>query len=260
MGSATVQGRLWSQKARAWSELQEKMHQSLYEGALGALGPLRGKDLLDAGCGSGMFLEVAAKAGAAVSGVDAAPALIDVAKERTPGVDLRVADVEELPFNSDVFDIVTAFNSIQYAADPINAMRELARVCRTAGRVLIGQWADPSRCETEALFVRLRQLAPPPPGTPAPLALSGAGQLEARMVDAGIRPVGWGEALAPFEYPDLETAWLAMASAGPLVRVIEVAGEAEVREVVEDVFRSAVRADGSVRHENVFRWVLAEPA
>jgi len=260
MGSGTVQGRLWSQNASAWSELQEKMHLSLYEGSLDALGPLRGKHLLDAGCGSGMFLTLAAKGGAAVSGVDAAQALIDVAAERVPGADLRVADIEELPFDSDLFDVVTAFNSIQYAANPINAMHELARVCRSNGRVLIGQWADPSRCETEALFVRLRQLAPPPPGTPAPLALSGAGQLEARMVEGGLRPVGWGEALAPFEYPDLETSWLAMASAGPLVRVIEVAGEAETRRVVEDVFRPAVRADGSVRHENVFRWVIAEPA
>jgi len=49
------------------------------------------------------------------------------------------------------------------AAQPVS---ELARICRPGGRVAIGIWGDPERCETEALFARLRSLAPPPPGTP----------------------------------------------------------------------------------------------
>jgi len=240
--------------------VQEKVHLPLYEGALKALGPLQGKKLLDAGCGSGMFLALAAARGAEVVGVDAAAGLLAVATERLPGADLRVGDIEELPFDNEQFDIVTAFNSIQYAADPMAAIRELARVCRPKGRVLVGQWADASRCQTEELFVRLRRLAPPPPGTPAPLALSGAGQLEARLVDGGLTPVNWGEALTPFEYPDMEICWAAMASAGPLIRVVEVAGEDSVRKGVDEVFAPSVRSDGSVRHENVFRWVVAQPA
>ena len=260
MGSASVQGRLWSQNARQWAQRQERLHVPMFEGVLKALSPRSGAKLLDSGCGSGMFLSLAQRTGARLHGLDAAPALLEIAKERAPEADLRVGDLEELPYESRSFDYVTAFNAVQYAADPRRALSEIARVTRPGGYVAIGQWADAARCQTETLFVALRRLVPPPPGTAAPLALSGAGQLEARMADCGLRPVAWGEAPSPFEYPSLEDAWLAQASAGPVVRVVDAVGEERARQVVLDAFRDAVQKDGTVRHENVFRWVIAQPA
>jgi SAM-dependent methyltransferase len=218
-----------------------------------------GKKLLDAGCGSGMFLQLARRESAQVAGIDAAQGLLDVARERVPDADLRAADLEELPFERHTFDVVTAFNALQYAADPRRALAELGRVCSKGGRVLVGQWADPARNQSEAVFVNLRKLAPPPPGTPAPLGLSGAGQLEALMVECGLRPIAWGEARAPFTYDSLEDAWRAQASAGPVVRVVQAVGEERARQTVIDSFRDGLQPDGSVRHENVFRWVVAEP-
>jgi SAM-dependent methyltransferase len=257
MGSGVVQGGLWSLGAREWAERQEPKHLPLYDGALEAVAPLAGKSLLDAGCGAGLALQRAAQRDAVVTGFDAAAGLLEVARGRLPEADLREADIEAIPFDDESFDVVTAFNSVQYASDPVAALGELGRVAKPGGQVVVGQWSDPAQCESEALFVALRQLAPPPPGTPAPLALAGAGQLEARLVEAGLKPRAWGEALCPFDFPSLEDAWRALRSAGPVVRVIEVAGEEATRETVFGAFRASVREDGSVVQRNVFRWVVS---
>ena len=257
MGSAAVQGTLWSKRAGDWAKLQEPKHLLLFQRALEAIEPLAGKTLLDAGCGSGLALELALARGAVISGVDAASALVDIARKRLPQANLQVGDIETLPFDDRSFDRVCAFNSVQYAADPMHALRELRRVARQEARVLIGQWGEAARCDTEPLFAKLRALAPPPPGTPAPLALTGDGRLEMLLVDAGMRPERWGEAVCPWHYPSLESAWLALASAGPLVRVLDVAGNQAVYDAFREVFEPFVQPDGTVLQHNVFRWIVS---
>ena len=178
MGSATVQGQLWGTGPQDWSEVIEPLLRPIHVVTVNALAPLSGLSLLDAGCGTGLALQLAAERGARVSGLDASAALLDVARGRLPDADLRVGDIEELPYDDATFDVVTAFNSMQYASDPKTAVAELARVARPGGRVAIEVWGDPARCETEGFFTRLRQLAPPPPGTAAPLAVSEPGVVE----------------------------------------------------------------------------------
>jgi len=256
VGSAALQGKLWGRGADDWSTLQERMHLPLYRGVISALTPLQGRKVLDAGCGSGLALSLLQESGAKVSGIDAAPELAAIARQRATEADVRVGDIEDLPFEDGEFDDIVAFNALQYAASPMNALREMRRALQTDGRLAIGQWGDASRCETEILFKRLRELAPPPAGSPAPLALTGDGVLETRLVEAGFQPFSWGETEAPFEYPDLETCWRAMAAGGPMVRAIGAAGEAAVRKTVEDVFRPSTLPDGRVRQMNVFRWVI----
>ena len=55
-------------------------------------------ELLDAGCGAGLALQIAAKRGATVTGFDASAALLEIAAERVPGADLRRGDLESLPY------------------------------------------------------------------------------------------------------------------------------------------------------------------
>src|SRR5580704_13211642 len=166
MGSAEVQGELWGRDPETWANFQESQMRPIYDATLDALEPLAGRALLDAGCGAGLAVRLAADRGAAVSGLDASAPLLEVARGRTPEAGLRTGDIQALPFEDASFDVVTSFNAIQYAADPAAAVAQLARVCRPGGPVAIGVWGDPGRCQTEALFARLRSLAPPPPGTP----------------------------------------------------------------------------------------------
>jgi SAM-dependent methyltransferase len=174
-----------------------------------------------------------------------------------PGADLRVGDIEELPFDDATFDVVTAFNAVQYAADPQAAVVELARVVRPGGRVAIGVWGDPARCETEVLFQRIRALAPPPPGAHAPLAISTPDVVEELLAGAGLAAVASGEVPCPFVYPDLATGWRGQASIGPFRRAIAIAGEDAVRAVFVDALGSHRQPDGSYRQDNVFRYVIA---
>ena len=238
MGSAEVQGELWGRHPQTWAKYQESQMRPLYDATLEALEPL-------------------ADRGAVVSGLDASAPLLEVARERTPEAALRTGDIQALPYDDARFDVVTSFNAIQYAADPAAAVAQLARVCRPGGQVAIGVWGDPARCQTEALFARLRSLAPPPPGTPAPLAVSDSGVVESLLEKAGLSVTGGGEAAASFRYADHEQAWTAHASAGPLQKVIEIAGPDAVRQVMRDVLESDRKPDGELRQDNVFRYVVA---
>lgn len=205
----------------------------LYEATLDALEPLRDQRLLDAGCGSGLAVHLAADRGASVFGLDASAGLIEVARSRTPAADLRSGEIEELPYEEASFDVVTAFNSVQYAADRVVAMAELARVCRAGGKVAIGAWGDRDRCETEVIFDRLRELAPPPLGTPAPLSLSDKGVIEGLLQGAGLKVNGGNEVPVSFAYRDHAQAWDAWLAVGPIQRVIAVAGSDAVFAVLD---------------------------
>jgi SAM-dependent methyltransferase len=229
----------------------------LYEATLDALGPLHGLSHLDAGCGAGLALQLSADRGATVTGLDASAGLLAFARTRLPDADLRIGEIEELPFADASFDVVTAFNAIQYAVNPAHAVAELARVCRPGGRVAIGVWGDPARCETEALFARLRSLAPPPPGTPAPLAVSDAGVVEGLLADAGLNVTGGTEVPIALEFTNLDQAWVRHSAAGPLQKVIEVAGQDAVRSVLTEVLETDRKPDGALRQENVMRYVTA---
>lgn len=260
MGSATVQGELWGRHAQEWSTGLEPQMRPLFATTLDALDaqrPLSGARYLDAGCGAGLALSLAAQRGAVVSGLDASAPLLDVARSRTPAADLRVGDIEQLPFQEGSFDAVTAFNSIQYAVDPAVAVAELARVVAPGGHVAIGIWGDPQRCETEALFTRLRSLAPPPPGTPAPLACSDPGVVEDLMAKAGLTVRAGAEVTVGLQFADLDEAWSIHTSAGPLQRVIDAAGADAVRAVIDEVLTADRKQDGTLRQDNVFRYVVA---
>lgn len=260
MGSAPVQGELWGRHVRTWAREIEPQMAPLYEATWNDLAPLGGLRLLDAGCGAGLALSKAADRGAVVSGLDASPNLLEIAVERTPAAQVTVGDIDSLPFDDGTFDIVSAFNAIQYAVEPVGAVTELVRVCRDGGRVAIGVWGDPARCETEGLFARLRSLAPPPPGAPAPLACSDAGVVEGLLEKAGATVIGGAEVPCAFTFRDVEHAVIAHCSAGPLQKVIDVAGLHAVHDVIEAVIEADRKPDGALRQDNVFRYVVAVKA
>ncbi len=85
-------------------------------------GPAR--DYLDVGCGSGLAAQIAARRGAEVSGIDAADALLEIARARTPKGTFERGDLESLPFADKTFDVVTGFNSFQYAGNPSSRSRK----------------------------------------------------------------------------------------------------------------------------------------
>lgn len=252
-----IQGEQWGRDAAVWAHELEVQMQPLFESTLDALEPLAGQRLLDAGCGTGLAASLAFAAGASVAGIDASAAFTQFAATRTPAAEFRVGDIEQLPYEDGAFGIVTAFNSIQYATTPSRAVAELARVCEPGGNVAIGVWGDPSQCETDALFARLRSIAPPPPGTPAPLQISELGCVEALLEAAHLTLAGRGEVSCPFVFRDIDHAWTSHSSAGPIQKVVDAVGAEKVRDTIASVLEADRKPDGQLRQENTFRYVLA---
>ncbi|GIU89352.1 MAG: hypothetical protein KatS3mg010_0451 [Acidimicrobiia bacterium] len=258
MGTAEVQGALWGAAADVWSELVEPLSTPLFETVLEALGVGAGTKLLDAGCGSGLALQIARERGAAVSGLDASAALLEVARRRVPDGDVRQGELEELPFDSNTFDAVTAFNSVQYAASPVGALREIARVAKLGASVAVVTWAPPERCETRLVLAAVGSLLPPPPpGAGGPFALSEPGRLEDLVAEAGLTPKHADEVSVEFAFADLDTAVRAHLSSGPARRAIEVAGQDAVEAAIRTALEPSVQPDGTSRHANAFRYVVA---
>src|SRR5947208_11792752 len=179
-GTATLEGRLWSVRADAWAEIQERQVAPAYQAALDALRVGPSTRLLDAGCGAGMFLRLAADRGADVHGLDASEGLLAHARCRVPGAPILHGELEQLPYDDASFDVVTGFNSFQYAAHPAVALAEARRVARPEGRVLLLNWAPAKLCQAVGYLMALGALMPPPPpGAPGPFALSDVGALTA---------------------------------------------------------------------------------
>ena len=90
--------------------------------------PLTGKTALDVGCGAGLLAEPVARLGAKVTGIDATPAVIAVAREHAAtmalDIDYRVGDVQELEGQ---FDLVTCMEVIEHVAEPAAFVKALAK-------------------------------------------------------------------------------------------------------------------------------------
>ena len=90
--------------------------------------PLEGKTALDVGCGAGLLAEPLARLGANVTGIDASPEVIAVAREHAAAIgleiDYRVGDVQTLERE---FDLVTAMEVIEHVADPQLFVKALAK-------------------------------------------------------------------------------------------------------------------------------------
>src|SRR5690349_15921993 len=96
IGATPLRGEPWSTRARDWADLMEPAMGQLYRAILERLELREGTTLLDAGCGSGLFCRLAADRGARVFGLDAAPALLDIARERVTGGTVDVGDLGRL--------------------------------------------------------------------------------------------------------------------------------------------------------------------
>jgi SAM-dependent methyltransferase len=152
MGAA-VQGQLWGRAAFDWAELQEVTARPLWEAMLDAAAVGPNTHLLDAGCGAGGASALAARRGARVNGLDPAEALLAIARLRVPDGDFLLGDLEALPYADSTFNTIIAVDVLAYVIRPEAALRELRRVCRPEGQVLIAIWGRQEECEQHAMRV-----------------------------------------------------------------------------------------------------------
>jgi SAM-dependent methyltransferase len=258
--TAEANGRIWGARAQDWAEVQEGQCAAAYHAVLAHAGVGLGTRHLDVGCGAGMAARLSASLGATVSGIDAAAALLEIARARTPTGDFRQGDIEALPFDDDAFDLVTGFNAFQFAGDAVQALREAGRVTRPGGMIVIMTWGDPQGMQAAALVGAMKPLLPaPPPGAPGPFALSDEAALRAFTVAGGLTPGAVFDVDTHWVYPDEATGLRGLGSAGVAVRAIEHSGQ----DAFIDAYRAALapfrQPDGSFRIAARFRCLVATP-
>lgn len=102
----------------------------------------RGQRALDVGCGPGaLTAELVRRLGpAAVCAADPSPSFVAALPERLPGVDVRLAAAERLPFADGFFDAALAQLVVHFMADPVAGLREMGRVTRDGGAVAACVW------------------------------------------------------------------------------------------------------------------------
>jgi SAM-dependent methyltransferase len=144
----------------------------LQDEVIARLKPGPGVRWLDSATGTGETAKRAARAGADVTGVDLAPALIETARREASeeGLDITydVGDAEELPYEDASFDVISSTCGVMFAPDHGAVAGELARVCAPGGRIGLGCWTPDS---TLAEIFRIQAdyaPGPPPPGAGSP--------------------------------------------------------------------------------------------
>jgi SAM-dependent methyltransferase len=187
-GSAERWGPLWGARPEDWA-VSEDQQVPTYEEAIRRVGIEPGQRVLDVGCGAGAFLRLVSEQDASPFGLDASEELIELARTRLPEADLRVGDMQFLPYEDDSFDLVTGFNSFFFAADMVAALREAGRVAAPGAPLVIQVWGNPERCTLKAMKAVVRPFMPPrPPDAPPQPELWKPGALEAMARDTPASP------------------------------------------------------------------------
>lgn len=256
-GTAEVQGELWGARPRAWAANEEQQVPT-YEEAIRRVGITAGQRVLDIGCGSGVFLRLAADRGAEVSGLDGSQALIEAARTRVPEADLRVGDMQFLPYDDEMFDLVTGFNSFFFAADMVAALREAGRVARPGAPVVIQVWGRPERCDLTAMLRAVGPLRPQKaPDGPPPPPLSQPGVLEGMASAAGLKPETAFDVSYAIEYSDEDSLVDRMLSPGGVVEAVRSSGEEAVRAAIVESVEPYRTPSGAYRLENEWHYLVA---
>lgn len=106
----------------------------------GLVGLVRLGDVLDVGAGDGVLAELLAPSCGSYTLLERSERLLEAAQKRLgqrPNVSFAHADMHELPFDTESFDQVVAFNVLTYAARPARVLTEAARVLRRGGRLAL---------------------------------------------------------------------------------------------------------------------------
>ncbi|HKT43824.1 MAG TPA: class I SAM-dependent methyltransferase [Gaiellaceae bacterium] len=244
---------LKQRQAAAWSagafenvaDSIQDMHVALVE----ALGPRPSEEWLDVACGAGNLAELAAGAGAHVTGIDLSPRLVEVAQARAQAggyhIHYRVGDAENLDVEDASVDVVVSSVGMIFAPDHAAAARELARVVRPGGRLGFSAWTPEGRIGS--MFRTMGPFQPPPPeGAGIPLQWGSEDHVRELLGDAFDleieRRISRGEA------DSVEEAWETFSTNfGPVVTLrnqLEPERWAELEKTMLGYMEETRRPDG----------------
>jgi SAM-dependent methyltransferase len=238
----------WGRRATDFATLLEPAAVREYVSVHQRLGVGAGSRLLDVACGAGLALELARVRGAECAGIDASKRLVDVARLRNPGCDIRVGDMAESGFDDDSFDLVTSFRGI-WGTTP-DAVVEVRRLLRPGGRVALTFWGDMAASPGGRLLAPFRLATEEQVAHQSDMVgLKRPGAAARFLADAGLEPGELFDVPFVLEFADTEHYARALASSGPAHEAIQTAGEDAFREACTAAVRPFLRDGLPIRGE-----------
>lgn len=238
----------WGRRAADFAAMAEPANCREYLAVHHELGLSDGDRLLDVACGSGLAMELAGIRGAVCSGIDASPRLVAVARDRNPGCDIRVGDMQALPWDDQSFDVVTSFRGI-WGTTP-GAVEEAHRVLVPGGRIAMTIWGDVGKSPGAwmlAPFLWANRNKVQHQADMVSLGFPGVG--EAFLDERGFDPAERFAVTSVFEYSDPETYARGIASTGPAYESIQDIGEDEFHRRAVELASGFVRDGLPLRGE-----------
>ena len=168
-----------------------------------------GQRVVDVGCGPGaLTAELVARVGpAAVAAVDPSEPFVAAARARNPGVDVRQASAERLPFPDDAFDAALAQLVVHFMADPVAGLAEMARVTRRDGVVSACVWDHAGDAGPLSVFWQAARELDPGVRDESHLAGAREGHLAELFEQAGLRNIEQTTMSSSLEHQTFEEWW-----------------------------------------------------
>ena len=246
----------WSDAASSWARAAEEEETGAYGDAttwmLEAADLQAGERVLELACGAGRVgLQAAARVGpdGTVLCTDFSEAMVEAVAERVRrlGIDnvaTRAADAEHLELEEAPFDAVLCRFGYMLMADPLQALRESARVLRPGGRLVLAVWGPGEKNPWLATILNAvmdHLNAPPPqPGQPGPFSLGDAARLRELVEEAGLAEVEVAEVETEQRYDSLTGWWGEILEvSGPLATMLKALPEEDRESIRSAVFAEA---------------------
>jgi ubiquinone/menaquinone biosynthesis C-methylase UbiE len=249
----------WDAIAEGYDRYVAPQEVDLANEALRLVGLQPGERFLDVAAGTGGLSLPAARLGAQVLATDWSPAMIERFEARVRMEDLpeaagRVMDCHALELPDDGFDVTGSQFGVMLVPDQPRALREMVRVTKPGGRVLVIAYGSPEELEFVQFFSSaLTAVAPEFPGLPddpPPLEfqVSDPDVLRRRLTDAGMRNVRVERAAERPTFRSGQELWdwvlYGNPIAGMLVADLSEDQRARLRQVLDGMLRERAGADG----------------
>ena len=251
------------------AETMRKSGEALVE----KLGISKGMEVLDLGCGDGTTAVPEAKLGADVLGVDIARNLVEAGNRRAAEQGLTnikfqegdASNLEQVPDKS--FDLVVSIFGAMFAPKPFEVTKEMVRVTRPGGRIVMGNWIpnDPTFV-AQLLKISSNYTPPPPEGFVSPMTWGIESNVIERFGAAGVpaENISFARDTFTFNFPGTPSAYVDEFRKyyGPTMNAFEAAEKqgraAQLQKELEELFTSQNNSQNATSIPATFLRVTVE--